>query len=137
MPSAAETWPKEKAKDLGYQFNGYHLDAKRRPTFLYTVKGIQISDEPAPKGEAGAFVLQRTFAFKAGDGDVPADLQFRAAIGDKIEAVDGGYKIDDACTLRITSGQKAIVRQSSGKSELLIPVELKDRQAKLVVEYDY
>lgn len=137
LPSAAETWPKEKAKDLGYQFNGYHLDAKRRPTFLYTVKGIQISDEPAPKGEAGAFVLQRTFAFKAGDGDVPADLQFRAAIGDKIEAVDGGYKIDDACTLRITSGQKAIVRQSSGKSELLIPVELKDRQAKLVVEYDY
>lgn len=137
LASAAETWPKEKAKDLGYQFDGYHLGEKRRPTFLYTVKEIQISDEPAPKGEAGAFVLQRSFAFKADAGDAPPELQFRAAIGDKIEAVDGGYKIDEAWTLRITSGQKAIVRQSGGKSELLIPVELKDRHTKLVVEYEY
>lgn len=136
LPSAADAWPKEKARDLGYQFNGYHLDSKRRPTFMYTVKGIHIEDAPAPKGESGAFVLQRSFQFKADATDAP-ELQFRAAVGDKIETVEGGYKINDLWTLKITSGQKGIVRQSGGKSELLIPVALKDKQANLVVEYDY
>lgn len=138
LASTADAWPKEKAKDLGYQFNGYRLGEKRRPTFLYTVRGIQISDEPAPKGDAGVYVMQRTFQFKAVDGaDSPGELQFRAAVADKIEPAEGGYKINDTWILRITSDQKPILRQSNGKSELLIPIALKDRQATLTVEYEY
>jgi mono/diheme cytochrome c family protein len=136
LPSAAEEWPKKKAKELGYQFNGYRLGDKRRPTFLYSFNGIQVEDEPSPKGEAGAFVLQRKFTLKA-ESAAPADLQYRAAVADKIEEVSGGYKINDAVIVRITSGQKATVRQSGGKNELLVPVTFTGGTANLVLEYDW
>ena len=43
-------WPKESGKAAGYQFGGYELDKKGRPTFLYSFKGLKVRDffEPAP-----------------------------------------------------------------------------------------
>ncbi|HEX7901664.1 MAG TPA: PA14 domain-containing protein [Planctomycetota bacterium] len=48
--STSETWPKESGKAAGYQFGGYELDKKGRPTFLYTFKELKVRDafEPAP-----------------------------------------------------------------------------------------
>ena len=135
LPSAAEAWPKAKAKEAGYQFGGYTLGEKRRPTFLYSMNGIQIEDEPSPKGEAGAFVLQRKFTLTS--NAAVADLNYRAAVGDKIEPVSGGYKVNDGLIIRVTSGQTAVVRQSNGKSELLIPITFAGGKANLTLEYDW
>ena len=43
-------WPKESGKAAGYDFRGYELDKKGRPTFMYTFKGLRVRDafEPAP-----------------------------------------------------------------------------------------
>lgn len=137
LPSAAEPWPKGKAKDLGYQFNGYRLGDKRKPTFLYSLNGVAIEDEPTPKGDAGAFILQRKISLKAPESGSPVELQFRAIVADKIEAVGGGFKINDGLIVRVTSGQKATVRQSGGKNELLVPIAFASGKANLVLEYDW
>ncbi|WP_425615074.1 PA14 domain-containing protein [Anatilimnocola sp. NA78] len=138
LKSSTDAWPTEKPKDLGYQFEGYRLEAKRQPTFLYALNGIEIEDHPAPAGEPGVYVLQRKFTFKAREGaEVPAELQYRAVVADKIEAVDGGFKINGQWTLRVRTDQKGIVRQSNNKSELLIPVRFANREANLTIEYDW
>lgn len=136
LASAAEEWPKKKAKELGYQFHGYRLDEKRRPTFLYSLNGIQVEDELVPQGEGGVYVMQRKLSLKAGSATA-GDLQFRAVVADKIEDVSGGYKINDVMIVRITSGQKATVRQSGGKNELRVPLTFTGGKANLVLEYDW
>ncbi|QDU30317.1 Cytochrome c [Anatilimnocola aggregata] len=138
LKSSADAWPTEKPKDIGYQFNGYRLGEKQRPTFLYSFNGIQVEDQPAPIGEAGVFTLERKLAFKVAEGsEVPADLQYRAMVADKIEAADGGFKVNGEWLLKIKSGQQGIVRQSNNKSELLIPIRFENRGANLTIEYDW
>ena len=64
----------------------------------------------------------------------PDGLTFRAAVGSKIEAAgDGWFKID-GCKMRI-EGAEATVRQSGGKSELIVPIRFKDGKARFVQEY--
>jgi cytochrome c2 len=137
LESTAAAWPKAKAKESGYQFNGYRLGEKRRPTFLYALEGVQIEDEPVPKGESGAFILQRKLKLKAKDGDVPDDLYFRAMVANKIEMASGGFRINDVWTLRIKGDQTPVVRQSDGKAELLLPIKFAGGEASFTLDYDW
>jgi hypothetical protein len=62
-------------------------------------------------------------------------VYFRAAVGSKIEAVgDGWYKID-GWKMKVESTVVPTIRQSSGKSELIVPVPFKDGKAEFKVEY--
>lgn len=67
--STSDAWPKETGKAAGYQFGGYELDKKGRPSFLYTFKGLKVRDafEPAP-GK-----LTRTLTLEG----APVELWFR------------------------------------------------------------
>lgn len=138
LKSAADNWPSQSAKEVGYQFEGYRLNAKRQPTFLYSFAGLQVQDEPLPKGESGVFVFARRLSLKAVEGaDIPNNLQFRAIVADKIEAVEGDFKINGEWSLRVAAPHKGIIRQGNGKQELLIPIQFKDRAAELDLEYDW
>ena len=46
LDSESAAWPKESGKQAGWQFRGYSLDEKRRPTFRYSWKGIDVEDFP-------------------------------------------------------------------------------------------
>jgi hypothetical protein len=128
LDKADAPWP---AGSAGFKFLGYTLSKDDRPTFRYSFNGVTIEDFPNPSGKDNP-TLRREFKLTA---DKPVDgLCFRAAVGNKIEkASDGWYKVD-GMRVRI-EGADAAVRQSGGKSELIVPLRFADGMAKFVQEF--
>ena len=128
-PSAA--WPGAAAKAQGYRFLGYRLSPDDRPTFLYAAGEINVED--LPEAVAGKEPSLRRRITLTAEKPV-ADLYHRAAVGSKIEAVEGGwYRVDGFWKIKVGDGAK--VRQSGGKAELLVPVRFDGGKAQLVQEY--
>jgi cytochrome c553 len=124
-------WPTGTAKERGYRFRGYRLTPDDRPTFLYSLKEIKISDFPNPTS-AKEPTLKRTITAAAPKG--VENLYFRAAVGDKVEPLAGGwYRVDGAWKIKLSKG--AVVRKSAGKTELLVPIPFKEYKAVLRLEY--
>ena len=139
LKSMDDNWPyKGKSNytfphDHGYQFRGYHLDALRRPTFLYHYGEVTVEDlfEDVP-GKDGKAWFKRTFRFETPGAQKP--FYFRAASGKKITAqVDRGFVIDQL-QLRITSDHKGVVREGD-PGEVLIPLTLPKGRSTLTLEY--
>ncbi len=111
-------WPKESGHKAGYQFVGYDLDAKLRPTLRYRWEDLEVTDlilavdgKPAPH-------LTRTLSFK---GTVKPGTLYRAAASKKIEAAgDGAWKLDGGLTIKLD--RPARLRTVGGLMELLVPV---------------
>jgi mono/diheme cytochrome c family protein len=125
-------WPAKASREAGYRFLGYHLTADDRPTFLYSVAEIHVEDFPvAVAGQEGT--LRRSLILTSVK---PIDsLVFRAAVGNKIESLAGGWYRIDGWKLRLANGLAPWIRSSAGKSELLLPVTFKDRKAQVSLEY--
>jgi mono/diheme cytochrome c family protein len=129
-----EDWPSRSAKDLGYRFRGYRTTADGRPAFLYTCCDVRIEDFPNAVGDASSPSIRRLLTL-ATDKPV-ANLWFRAAVADKIEAVPKGrFRINGEWTLKLDAGAEAKVRKSGGKMELLVPVRFQDGKARIVEEF--
>jgi mono/diheme cytochrome c family protein len=130
-----EAWPKQTAKELGYQFRGYRTTADGRPTFHYSCHGVRIEDFPnAVAGEPNP-LLRRTLTLSA---EKPVNnLWFRAAVGDKIEPAGGkgAYRINGEWTLKIECAAEPKIRKSGGKMELLVPVRFQEGKARIVQEF--
>ena len=132
LASEADAWPKEAGKSAGYQFKGYTLDEKQRPTFRYTFGDVAVEDFPLAVPGDGDATFRRTLTLRA--TKPVANLFFRAAIGTKIEAqADGAFLVDDKVRLKFT-GAKAEVRKRGDKTELLVPVTFNGKEARLVEE---
>ena len=128
-------WPEAVGKRAGYQMHGYRLDAKRRPTFLYSFEEVQIEDYPVAVNGVLDASLRRTLTVHAERSS--ENLWFRAWSGAKIEAQsDGSFLADGKVKLRFqpTGATKPTIRQSEGKSELLVPIAFDGNQAKIVEE---
>jgi mono/diheme cytochrome c family protein len=128
-PDAA--WPTATPRSLGYRFGGYRLTKDDRPTFRYTMNDVQIEDFPNAILAGKDVHLHRSLSLSA--PKAVDDLYFRAAVGNKIDALAGGwYQIDGGMKLKFGAG-KPTVRKVGGKSELVVPVVFRDGKAK--VEY--
>lgn len=129
-------WPAAQAKAQGYRFLGYSLGERRNPTFSYSLGDVRITDYPAPYGEDDVFVFRRMLSLTS---EKPvANLYFRAAAAGKIEDVGGGsYKIDGQLTMKIGSKQKPLLRENSGKQELLVPVMFDGKGASITQEFEW
>ncbi|HEX5103736.1 MAG TPA: PA14 domain-containing protein, partial [Pirellulaceae bacterium] len=128
-------WPKEIARDSGYQFRGYKLGEKMRPTFLYSFDGVAVEDTPQPIGDQDVYVMHRRLKFSS--DKPPAHLTFRALTGGKIDDLGGGnFKIDEKWMLHVDSKLKPILRQQ-GDTELLIPITFENNQAEIQLTYDW
>jgi len=139
LDSESSAWPKETGKAAGWQFRGYSLDDKRRPTFRYTWNGLAVEDYPvavaAPGGADASF--RRTITLHA---EKPVEhLFFRAAIGKKITESNSApekdtvYVIDETLKLKFPD-TKPIIRVSENKAELLVPLTFTGNDAKFVEE---
>ena len=116
LASPTDPWPTVSGKTAGYHFKGYHLDAKRRPTFYYSFGAIEVEDAPMPKtGEIDLTFVRRIKL----TGEKPAQpVWYRAAVGEIQERPDGSYLVDGKLQLRFSeTGKPRIV----GK-ELRVPV---------------
>ena len=138
LKSLDENWPyKGKTnhafpQDHGYQWRGYSLDAKRRPTFRYAYGEIAVEDFfEDVRGENGKGHFKRTLQFDAPETQEP--FYFRPASGGRVSAISGqSFKID-SLQLRITSGQKGSMREG----EVLIPLTLPKGRSTLTLEYQW
>jgi mono/diheme cytochrome c family protein len=127
-----ELWPAAPAKAQGYRFLGYRLSSDDRPTFLYALGDVKVEDFPSPV--AGKEVSLRRMLRLTAAAPVQG-LNFRAAVGSKIEPLaDGWYRVDGAWKLRLEGSGPARARQSGGKSELLLPVRFTGGKAEIVQE---
>lgn len=139
LDSADAKWPQTLPKEMGYQFLGYKLGEARRPTFRYSFNDIQIQDYLAPVGDGDVYTFRRTLKLQSEKAH-PA-LFFRAALADKIEKVaEGAFKIDNKWTMKLsTTGQPAapVLRQADGKTELLLPIHLEQKQVEITQEFDW
>ena len=130
-PDAA--WPAGTGHAAGYRFGGYVFDDKQRPTFLYSFADVRVEDYPVgvqlkDRAEAG---FQRTLTLHAANG-AAGGVYHRAAVGDSIEAKgEGTFLVDKKVTLKIAGGGAPVLRQRGGKTELLVPVEFTNGEAKL------
>ncbi len=131
LESDSAPWPKDTGKVAGYQFHGYRLDAQRRPAFRYSFHEVQIEDYPIAIGADPDVSFQRTITLRS---EKPADrLYFRAAVADKITEKDGAFLIGETLRLKFP-GAKPILRNSEGKTELLVPITFAGKDAKFVEE---
>jgi len=129
-------WPQKSPKELEYQFRGYRLGHKRQPTFLYDIGSTRVEDNVTPYGESDVFVFRRTLTLK--NGKPEGNLWYRAAVGNKIEQTgDGAFTVDDKLSLRLSSAEKPIVREQSGRKELLVPLRFENGQAQVVQDYEW
>lgn len=130
-------WPTQPPKERGFKFRGYTLDAESRPHFLYESADFSVEDFPRPmaRGTEGAFERHVTVTAKR-----PLEnLFFLAAAGRKIEPASGGWFVLDG-VLRIrpaSGGVPPIVRDSSGRKELLVPVKFLNNKAEIVQEIEW
>jgi len=136
LADANAPWPAQSPKELGYKFRGYRLGHKRQPTFLYDIGGTLVEDYLTPYGDADLYVFRRTLTLKS---DKPAEnLWYRAAVGNTIEPTDdGAFVVDGQLTLHLSSAEKSIVRDQSGRKELLVPLKFENGQAQVVQDYEW
>ena len=128
LESRDATWPSGEIKKQGYQFLGYQLGDKRKPTFIYSLNDVLVKDYPDPESDGGEFpALDRTLQLTSDTEQL--NLFLRPVVagnslevdGEGVITVDGEWKL-------IVQGDvgEAFVR---GK-ELVIPVELVRRTGK-------
>lgn len=131
LNSESAAWPKEVGKAAGWQFHGYSLDNKRRPSFRYSWNDLSVEDFPvAVPGEPDAG-FKRTITVHA---DKPVEhLFFRAAVGKKIKEADGVFTVDETLKLKFP-GAKPIIRGGDDNAELLVPLPFTGSDARLVEE---
>ncbi len=83
-------------------------------------------------------IIKRTLTLSA-DEAPGKKLWYRAAVDSKIEKLEkaGYYSVEGKhkYKLQIESTTTPVIRQIGGKQELLVPVEFKDKKAKIVQEY--
>lgn len=118
-------------------FHGYRLDTSQRPVFNYSIPGIRVEDAIEPHARPNlTTTLKRTLQF-TGAGD-SQNLWFEAAEGDKIATLaEGRYRIDDIWTIEInlTEATRPLVLESAGKRRLIVPIRLKDGNARVQMNY--
>ena len=141
LASLEDNWPyKGKTdytfpQDHGYAFRGYHLDAARRPTFLYHYGDITVEDyfEDVRGVESEAY-FKRTLHFDAPTEQLPFYL--RAAAGNDITTPsERSFRIGQL-RLRITSSHEGIIREGEN-GDVLIPITLPKGRSTLTLEYQW
>ncbi|MBS0209358.1 MAG: c-type cytochrome [Planctomycetes bacterium] len=132
-----EAWPATLTRETDSHFQGYRLDDARRPTFLYSVNGVAVEDQPTPIVADKTKSFRRTLKLQSAQ---PAKhLYYRAALASSIEpAGDGWYNVDKIWKLRIeSSGASPRVRAAGAKHELIVPVEFHNTRAEIIQTYQW
>lgn len=126
-------WPGN-GRAAGQKFKGYKLTKDDRPTFQYTVGEVSVEDFPNAVVNGKEYGIKRSFTLK-GTND-SEKLYFRAAAGNKVEALkDGWFKVDDAYRVKLDGTGTTWLRKSGGKTELMYQPTFKDGKATVTQEY--
>jgi hypothetical protein len=123
LSDANAAWPDSVIDEKEFRRNGYVLDKAGRPTFLSTVHGVAVEDALRP--DADGVTLHRTVHLRAPAAAGVDGLYVQLAQGKHVtRQADGSFAVDDKSYLvTLPSGAaQPVVRQQSGREELLLPV---------------
>ena len=124
LTDTGKPWPTDPPKQRGYKFLGYKLDKLGRPTFRYRGPSFTVDDKPIPVAGELVGTFKRELTVKPIEGAVATgQIYVRVAAGNVKPLGDDTFLLDDAVNIRLTSSAKPIVRQSGGKTEVLVPVD--------------
>jgi mono/diheme cytochrome c family protein len=115
-------WPDTPIRDRGGKFRGYSLDAAGRPTFTWSLGGLEVKESFEPGADAEKPLLRRTLRVRRGSAEGTA--VFRACTADKIEDLaDGWMWIDGFGKIRVEApGELSRVRIGT-RTELRYPID--------------
>jgi len=116
-------WPSATGEAASYRWQGYRLDAKRRPTLMYSFSNVRVEDYPVAKNLGLDAQFTRTLRMEA--EQPPANLWFRAAVGSQIVAQPtGDFLVDGKLRIgfHLPAGSKPLVRPDGNLQELVVPV---------------
>lgn len=137
LSSPNDPWPQGLAREQGFQFRGYQLDAQQRPTFRFQWEDLTVTDFIAPIVQEGRRdpQMQRTLTF-SGSNTQP-QRYFRLMNAKTIAATDvsNQWLIDDTWLLTIDSPVEPLRRTINNQQELLLPVTLNDGTLKIQLKY--
>lgn len=139
LENESSDWPTAAPAEQGYRFRGYRFNMSRQPIFLYSKDRIAISDATIPVKSDGEFAtFERTLVLES-PSPIDQTIWYRAAVGSKIEKMQGGFMVDDHLRLSFEGANAAgtVIRQSGGTTELLVPVRFSDGTAQLVQRYGW
>jgi len=136
LASKEAPWPTKTLKEKGYQFRGYILDDKLRPTFQYTLGPLHFDDlmlpfsgEPQATAEAPHFQRILTICSE----NAPENLWYRAAADAQIKELGKGwYAIGKDLKIRLETPEPPVLRTSGSQMELLVPI--RGKQTRIVQE---
>ena len=136
LPDPNAPWPTGDARERGYKFQGYRLNDKKQPVFIYGSAFGQVHDFIQPVAHDGSDAgLRRELTIVT---DYPVAGHFRAARSPRIETLpDGWYQLENGVKVKVTGGGPATIRQSQGEQELLVPLNLAEKPIRLVQELDW
>lgn len=130
-----EPWPSNLPKEQIGAFLGYSTDSSQRPAFQYRIGDVTVEDGFTPLNlKDGGF--QRTISLKA--KNPPANLYIRLGAAPKVlPGANGNYILDGDIKVKVVSPAKPLVRESAGKTELLLPVTFVNGTATLQLDYSW
>ncbi|WP_020604238.1 3-keto-disaccharide hydrolase [Spirosoma spitsbergense] len=121
LPSPQANWPTD-TTGSAYRPKGYVLDENDRPTFRYQSYDASVDDKIRVLAEGKG--IQREVTVRNPSGSLYA----RLISGTTISALDNTmYLVDGQEFIRLddVGGAKAIIRESNGRQELIVPVKEK------------
>ncbi len=120
LGNESAAWP-DSVSENTLQYKGMKVDKQGTPTMEYKIAGTTVMDAIKPDGDA----LTRTLTLT---GSPSGTLYCRLAAGTSVEEVSKGlYAVNDhSYYIRVDPKANAKLRQSSGKQELLLPVNMKN-----------
>lgn len=133
LDSADKPWPVQPPKERGYKFLGYELDENARPSFRYRAGIVTVADFPEPVGHGAEGSFRRHLTLHA---EQPVDnVYLRVATGSTIEShPDGTYTVDRLWTVSISGGGVPFLRDSNGRRELLVPIQVNSTPTEVVFD---
>jgi hypothetical protein len=129
LESLDQSWPGTNPRELGFHFRGYKLNPAGLPSFRADWEDIQLTDTLEPLPGKPDFGLKRTLDIRS--SSALQQVWIRLAAG-QISEKDAGF-VCDGVQYRVQGGL-AVVRQSGGRSELLVQLPDGGSAAQVVVE---
>lgn len=120
LTNDATAWPDSVGENI-LQYKGLTIDKQGVPTLSYMLAGATVTDATRAEGNA----LVRTLTLTGSPDGTP---YCRVATGASLEEVGKGiYAVNDrSYYIRFDPKAKVKLRQSNGKQELLLPVDMKN-----------
>jgi cytochrome c551/c552 len=129
-------WEVDDGRPPAHQFKGYSLDKLQRPTFLYTISGVKITDGFLEfQDDSGATQLRRTITLLSPTKE--DDLRFRIKSKSNWVSEEATMSDDGKLVIKLDSNpSKNAADTDTDEKQMVLPIRLEPNQKREIsIEY--